>query len=111
MPECQVADATKRTCEWLIEIDLHGPTCEMIVDEARLKLAMRSAAGPLPTPPKGFDLPVDEIIRRTKPAPDDTIDIVASHAHWLYNWAFFAFPDPGVCAKALDPALKQQYKR
>jgi hypothetical protein len=80
----------------------------MVIDEARLEFARRESAGALPGP-KEVNLPIDEIIRRSKPADDDSIDIIAWHAQWLCRWTFF--PDPFVRDTALDTALETEWHR
>jgi hypothetical protein len=85
----------------------------MIVSEVRRELAMPQADRTLPAPPTEVNLPVDEIIRRSKPAEltDDSIDIIGWYAQWLGRCSFFAFTDPDVRDSALDLALEQQCKR
>lgn len=108
----QAIDGAKLICRWLRQTQFHGPSCEMIINEVRRELAMRQSDRTLPAPPTTLNLPVVEIIRRSKPAEltDDGIDIIAWYAQWLCRWTFFAFPDPDIRDNALDTALEQKWK-
>jgi hypothetical protein len=108
--ERQALKAADCISKWLLKTRLNGPNREMIVDEVRREFAMREADRSLPASPK-IRLPLDEIIRRSRPAPDDSIDIVAWHAQWLCRWSFFAFPDEDIRDDALDLALQKQWGR
>jgi hypothetical protein len=100
-------------CNWLLKTGLHGPSCAMIVDEARRRLASDEAAGIVPKVSKPLDLTIDEIIRRRRPDDlnDPTMDTISWHAEWLLRWAFWAFPDDQLRWTALDLALKGQWAR
>jgi hypothetical protein len=101
--------AANTICDWLAQIDLYGPACEMIVDEVRRKLHTT------PISHKPFRLespktPVSEIIARTKPPADTNgdFDTVGWHSEWLRTWVFHAFPDQDIRDTALDISLEKQ---
>jgi transposase-like protein len=104
---------TDLICNWLLQTGLHGPSCVMIVDEVRRRLATDEAAGIVPKVSKPLDLPIHEIIRRRRPddLKDPTMDTISWHAEWLLRWAFCAFPDEQVRWTALDIALERQWER
>ena len=109
----QTLKAADHISKWLLETQLNGPNCEMIVDEVRREFAMREADKSLPLPPT-VSLPVAEIIRRSRPpelTEDNKIDIVGWFAQWLCRWSFFAFSDEEIRDNALDIALARQCKR
>jgi hypothetical protein len=106
----QAAQAAQLISNWLNQTELYGPACEDIVNEVRWEFAAREAGGTLPAPPK-VNVALDEIIRRSKPAEDPEIDIVAWYAQWLCGWTFFAFSNPDIRDQALDLALQQQCRR
>jgi hypothetical protein len=94
---------------WLRTTNLHGPSCEMILNEVRRELAERTDT--LPSRPASIGLPVDEILRRSKPpAFNDDIDITAWYAQWLFRWSFYAFPNYETQSEALDIALSRVEK-
>jgi hypothetical protein len=106
----QTAEAAQLISNWLNQTELYGPACEDIVNEVRWEFAAREAGGARPAPPK-VNVALDEIIRRSKPAEDPEIDIVAWYAQWLCGWTFFAFSNPDIRDQALDLALQQQCRR
>lgn len=108
--EDQAAQGARLICDWLRSTQLHGPSCEMILNEVRRELATREAEGTLPAAPQRSDVPVAEIIKRSKPPElvNDSIDLVGWYAHWLFRWTFFAFTDRDLRWTALDLALDQQ---
>jgi len=107
--ERQTLKAADRISKWLLETHIIGPDCEKIVNEVRREFAMREADRSLPTQPT-ISLPIAEIIRRSRPAPDESIDIAGWYAQWLCRWSFFAFPED-IRDNALDLALERQCKR
>jgi hypothetical protein len=106
----QATKAAKLISNWLNQTGLNGPACEAIVNEVRREFAMREAAGALPAPAK-VNLPPEEIIRRSKPAEDPDIDIVAWYAEWLRQWSFYGLSNPDIRDQALDLALEEQCRR
>jgi hypothetical protein len=106
----QIAEAAKLISNWLNQTELNGPACVVMIDEVRWVFAAREAVGALPAPVT-VNLPLDEIIRRSKPAEDPEIDIVAWFAQWLCRWTFFAFSNPDIRDQALYRALEQQWRR
>jgi hypothetical protein len=106
----QATKAATLISNWLNQTELNGPACEAIVNEVRWEFAVREGSGALPAP-STVSLPFDEIIRRSKPAEDPEIDIVAWFAQWLCRWTFFAFSNPDIRDQALDLALEQQCRR
>jgi hypothetical protein len=110
--ERRTLKAADQISKWLLQTQLNGPNCEMIVNEVRREFAMRKQDGSLPAPTT-VRLPLAEIIRRSRPPEltDDSIDIVSWFAQWLLDWSFFAFPDQDIRDNALDLALERQCKR
>jgi hypothetical protein len=106
----RTAEAARLISNWLNKTGLNGPACEAIVNEVRWGFAMREAAGALPAPAK-VNLPLEEIIRRSKPAEDPDIDIVAWYAEWLRQWSFYGLSNPDIRDQALDLALAEQCRR
>jgi hypothetical protein len=105
--------AADRICKWLLETQMNGPSCEMIVNEVRRKLHGMAQAGLHPTRVAPPDTPIDEIIEQTRPPAikDDCIDVTGWYAQWLIRWTFFAFPDEDIRDNALDLALEKQWGR
>ena len=97
--------------DWLLQTPLFGPAREMIVKEVQRKFLMMKEAGLHPSAVAPPDMPVSQIIARTKPpAFDDSIDIVAWFAQWLCKWSFYAFLDEEIRDAALDLAKGMQAK-
>jgi hypothetical protein len=115
--ELERAKETRRgsdlICKWLLQTELNGPCCEMIVDEVRRNFHNMKQAGRHPSVVAPPDTPVTEIIERTKPSNlvDDGIDIIGWFVQWLCRWSFFAFPDEKIRDNALDLALQRQWGR
>jgi len=105
----EIRVAADLICDWLLQSQLCGPAREAIVREVRHTFITMKEAGLLLPVAAPTNMPVSQIIRRTKSArPDGRIDIVAWFAQWLCVWSFFAFPDEDIRDTSLHLALEKQ---
>jgi len=104
---------SKAICAWLVEEHISGGYGEQIVCEAQRQLADAEQTNRLPNEPAPADMPVDEIIRRCKPASpaNDAANLVARFGCWLAGWTYFAITDSDVRYRAFEFALDAQFKR
>lgn len=111
--EHRIRDAAASICDWLTATKFAGPTCELIVEEARREFAERERIGNLPQHPIHPLPTLDALIDRCKPTTPDPggAASVTWHAQWLVRWSFFAFPDPYVRDSALQIAAEKQWTR
>ena len=107
--EQEIRVAADLIYNWLARAQLFGPSLVMIVEEVQRKFRMMKEAGLHPSAVAPLGTPVSRIIERTKPpAFDDSIDIVAWFARWLYKWSLNAFPNEEIRDGGLSLALQKQ---
>lgn len=104
---------SKAICAWLVQERVSGGFGEQILCEAQRQLAEAEQTNKFPKEVAPADLPVEEIIRKCKPAgpTTDAVDLVARFAYWLALWAYYAITDSNVRYRAFELALNAQFKR
>ena len=100
-------------CNWIAQMQLHGPSWELIIEEVRRKLDEMERAGFQAPVLKRRDLKITQIIELSRPAEQAYVElpIDAFYVMWLLIWVCAAFPEAKVRDKALDLALARQMRR
>jgi len=100
-------------CEWITSEGISGSYGESIVGEARWNLATAEMSRKLPQGAAPPDMPIGEIIKRSRPAGPvpDNAEFSSWAARWLFLWAYYAMPDSNIRLQAIDLALDIQGRR
>ena len=105
--ERQGAEGADLIYRWFIETGFNAASCWSILEDVRLKFALKEQDRTLPMHPKPVEVPVAEIIRKTEPPPrSGEIALEGWYAGWLFSWTYWAFPDREVRWTALDTVLE-----
>jgi lambda repressor-like predicted transcriptional regulator len=106
-------EACRKICEWLVAEGIPGSYGEQVVAEARGKLAVAELRKKLPKGAAPPDMPVADIIQRSRPAGPvpDNAEFTSWAARWLFLWAYYAMPDSNIRLQAIDLALDLQGRR
>jgi len=105
VPERGSVNVSRLVLDWLREHPARSLNARYILREANRELTEAAEANKLPRDRAPIDMPVDEIIRRSRPTPERFEFNVAWYARWTALWAFYLTPDPNLCGNALTDAL------